>query len=306
MPGQSRAKQATFKTGHCVQPFTIGFLRNLARCQLNCRPICAVCRLKFRWRRSDHPIEASSDASVDAAFELIRPAEKQLDKRIIDPMTTIEMNTEESAGNAPAEYSPESASARVVLVDDSSAVRQSARLLLKTVGLELLPYHSPVQFLQDLPDCSCILLDIRMPEISGIEVYRRLREAGVKTPVIFMTGHGQVSLAVNAMRDGAFDFLEKPVDDQKLIDVIFAAIAKDKERREAAGSRERIAEKLARLTIRERNVADLIAKGMSSREVAEKLALSVRTVEGYRGRILSKLEADSLAQLIHMLRDAQQ
>ena len=216
------------------------------------------------------------------------------------------MNAVETTSKASPELAPPANGTRVVLVDDSSAVRQSARLLLKTVGLELLTFHSPAQFLQDLPESSCILLDIRMPEISGIEVFRRLREAGVRTPVIFMTGHGQVPLAVSAMRDGAFDFLEKPVDDQRLIDVIFAAIARDKERRDAAGSLERIAEKLARLTVRERGVADLIAQGLSSREVAEKLSLSVRTVEGYRSRVLAKLEADSLAQMIHMLRDAQQ
>jgi len=216
------------------------------------------------------------------------------------------MNAVGATKTALPEFAPPDYGTRVVMVDDSSAVRQSARILLKTVGLELLPYHSPAQYLEDLPDASCILLDIRMPEISGIEVYRQLREAGVQTPVIFMTGHGQVAMAVSAMRDGAFDFLEKPVDDQRLIDVIFAAIARDKERRDAAGSLERIAEKLARLTVRERGVADLIAQGLSSREVAEKLSLSVRTVEGYRSRVLAKLEADSLAQMIHMLRDAQQ
>lgn len=215
------------------------------------------------------------------------------------------MNALGASRKATPEFAAPGNGTRVVLVDDSSAVRQSTRLLLKTVGLELLPYHSPVQFLEELPESSCILLDIRMPEMSGIEVYRRLRESGVATPVVFMTGHGQVSMAVGAMRDGAFDFLEKPVEDQRLIDVIFAAIARDKARREAAGSRGLIAEKLARLTARERGVADLIAKGHSSREVAEILSLSVRTVEGYRSRILSKLEADSLAQLIHMLRDAE-
>lgn len=218
----------------------------------------------------------------------------------------ILMNAVGSTKKTSQEFAAPGNGTRVVLVDDSSAVRHSTRLLLKTVGLELLSYHSPVQFLEELPESSCILLDIRMPEMSGIEVYRRLREAGVATPVIFMTGHGQVAMAVGAMRDGAFDFLEKPVEDQRLIDVIFAAISRDKERREAAGSRGLLAEKLARLTARERAVADLIAEGHSSREVAEKLSLSVRTVEGYRSRVLTKLEADSLAQLIHMLRDAQQ
>ena len=197
-------------------------------------------------------------------------------------------------------------SERVVLVDDSAAVRQSTRLLLKTVGLELLPYHSPAQYLLDLPEAGCIILDVRMREMGGIEVYRRLRDAGVETPVIFMTGHGQVAMAVSAMREGAFDFLEKPVDDQRLIDTVFAAIAKDSARREAAASLERISGKVARLTARERRIADLVAEGLSSREVAEKLNLSVRTVEGYRSRIFVKLEVDSLAQLIHMLRDTRQ
>ena len=212
----------------------------------------------------------------------------------------------EATENTPANTLQTEISERVVLVDDSSAVRQATRMLLKTVGLELLPYHSPAQYLQDLPEAGCILLDVRMPEMSGIELYRRLREAGVETPVIFMTGHGQVAMAVSAMREGAFDFLEKPVDDQRLIDTIFAAIARDTERREAAALKERISGKVARLTARERRIADLVAEGLSSREVAEKLDLSVRTVEGYRSRIFVKLEVDSLAQLIHLLRDTRQ
>jgi two-component system response regulator FixJ len=193
---------------------------------------------------------------------------------------------------------------RVVLVDDSAAVRESTRLLLKTVGLELITYESPVQFLEDMPEASCVLLDVRMPEMSGIEVYHRLRDAGMEMPVIFITGHGRVAMAVNAMRDGAFDFLDKPVDDQRLIDAVFAAIARETERRRDAGSRESVVGKLAKLTQRERGIADLIAEGFSSREIAEKLALSVRTVEGYRSRILAKLEADSLAQLIRIIQQA--
>jgi two-component system, LuxR family, response regulator FixJ len=192
----------------------------------------------------------------------------------------------------------------VVLVDDSSAIRESTRVLLKTVGLEVVPYANPTNFLEELPEANCILLDVRMPEMSGLEVYKRLREAGVNTPVIFITGHGHVSMAVGAMREGAFDFLEKPVDDQRLIDAIFAAIAKDSENRRNAGSRAETAQRLARLTPRELDIARLISDGHSSREVAEKLDLSVRTVEGYRSRILNKLEADSLAHMIRMLQDA--
>ncbi len=193
---------------------------------------------------------------------------------------------------------------RVVLVDDSVAVRDSTRLLLKTVGLDLITFESPLQFLEEQPQAGCVLLDVRMPELSGIEVYRRMRDAGMEMPVIFITGHGRVSMAVNAMRDGAFDFLEKPVDDQHLIDAVFAAIARETQRRRDAGSRELVANRLGRLTQRERAIAELIAEGNSSREVAEKLALSVRTVEGYRSRILAKLEADSLAQMIRILQEA--
>ena len=193
---------------------------------------------------------------------------------------------------------------RVVLVDDSAAVRESTRLLLKTVGLDLVTYASPVTFLEEMPDASCVLMDVRMPELSGIEVYRRMREAGMEMPVIFITGHGRVSMAVSAMRDGAFDFLEKPIDDQHLIDAVFAAIIRETERRREMGSRELVVGKLARLTERERSIADLIADGNSSREIAEKIALSVRTVEGYRSRIFAKLDADSLAHMIRILQEA--
>ena len=193
---------------------------------------------------------------------------------------------------------------RVVLVDDSAAVRESTRLLLKTVGLDLVTYASPVTFLEEMPDASCVLMDVRMPELSGIEVYRRMREAGMEMPVIFITGHGRVSMAVSAMRDGAFDFLEKPIDDQHLIDAVFAAIIRETERRREMGGRELVVGKLARLTERERSIADLIADGNSSREIAEKIALSVRTVEGYRSRIFAKLDADSLAHMIRILQEA--
>ncbi|MFM9968995.1 MAG: response regulator transcription factor [Burkholderiales bacterium] len=195
------------------------------------------------------------------------------------------------------------ADCNVVLIDDSEAVRESTRLLLKTVGLKLTAFASPLRYLEEMPQASCVLLDVRMPEMSGMEVYRRMRESGCETPTIFITGHGRVAMAVDAMRDGAFDFLEKPIDDQRLIDTVFSAIARDTDRRRDAGSREAVASKLARLTQRERTIAEMIAEGLSSREVAEKLTLSVRTVEGYRSRILAKLEANSLAHLIRIVHE---
>ena len=194
----------------------------------------------------------------------------------------------------------------VYIVDDDEAVRSSLRLLMKSVGLAVETHASAAEFLSAynpaLP--GCLVLDVRMPEISGLEVFKRLRVAGMEVPVIFLTGHGEVSMAVDAMRDGAFHFLEKPVNDQKLIDAVFAALAKDTKRRESAGSNARVNELVSKLTPREREIAELIADGASSRDVAEKLELSVRTVEGYRSRILDKLKADSLAQMIKTIHAA--
>lgn len=209
-------------------------------------------------------------------------------------------STGRSAGNLPSA----AVSSRAVLIDDNPAVRESTRQLLKTVGVELIAYNSPVLFLQEMPETNCILLDVRMPEMSGIEVFRRLRASGTTTPVIFMTGHGHIAMAVNAMRDGAFDFIEKPIDDQRLIDSVLAAIDRDGERRNADMSRVAANDKIARLTAREREIAEMVVEGRSNREIGEALSLSVRTVEGYRSRITGKLEAASLADLINLLNNA--
>jgi FixJ family two-component response regulator len=143
-------------------------------------------------------------------------------------------------------------SRRVVLLDDNPAVRESVSMLLKSVGLDTVAYHSPAVFLASpLGDAGCILLDIRMPEMSGLEVHRRLRERGIDTPVIFLTGHGDVSMAVRSMRDGAFDFLEKPVEDQQLIDRVLEALTHDAERRASAARRNDSASRIW-LTARER------------------------------------------------------
>ena len=130
-------------------------------------------------------------------------------------------------------------SRRVALLDDNPAVRESVSMLLKSVGLETVAFHSPAVFLASaIEDTGCILLDIRMPEMSGLEVHRRLRERGIETPVIFLTGHGDVSMAVRSMREGAFDFLEKPMEDQQLIDRVLEALTHDTERRASAARRQ--------------------------------------------------------------------
>jgi two-component system response regulator FixJ len=190
----------------------------------------------------------------------------------------------------------------VILVDDDEGVCQSVSLLLKSVGIETTIYRSPLKFMESaIGDAGCILLDVRMPEMSGIEVQRRLNARGNETPVVFMTGHGEVAMAVRAMRSGAFDFLEKPVDDQILIDSVLEAIADDSDRRRRLTERASVESVLARLTRRERQVAELLADGATTRGVATALELSVRTVEGYRSRIMIKLEIDSLAQLVKLI-----
>lgn len=194
-------------------------------------------------------------------------------------------------------------SSSVILVDDSAGVCEAVSLLLKTVNLDTRVYSNPTLFMEaNIDDAGCILLDVRMPEISGLEVFRQLRERGVEIPVIFMTGHGDVAMAVRVMRSGAFDFLEKPVDDQVLIDSVLEALAVDAERRERVQRKMASRSLLDRLTPRELEIAHLLVEGESTRGIAEKLSLSVRTVEGYRSRLMIKLEISSLTRLVELLR----
>lgn len=192
---------------------------------------------------------------------------------------------------------------KVILVDDSAGVSEAVSLLLKTVNLETQVYSNPIAFMEaSIDQAGCIILDVRMPEMSGLEVFRKLGERGVDIPVIFMTGHGDVSMAVRAMRAGAFDFLEKPVDDQVLIDSVLEAISVDTERRARLQRRLASRSLIDRLTPRELEIAHLLVEGETSRGIAERLGLSVRTVEGYRSRLMVKLEITSLTKLVELLR----
>ena len=202
----------------------------------------------------------------------------------------------------PESVTPEKSARAVFIVDDDTGIRQSVGLLLKSVGIETVAFESPTVFLKaNLEDAGCILLDVRMPGMSGIEVQRRLAEEGLGIPVIFMTGHGDVGMAVRAMRQGAFDFLEKPIEDQVLIDSVLEALAVDDERRRTLAQRRSAMDLVSRLTRREREIAELLADGGSTRGIADQLELSARTVEGYRSRIMMKLEITSLAQLVRIL-----
>ena len=193
----------------------------------------------------------------------------------------------------------------VFIVDDDEAVRSSLRLLLKSVGLVPTALGSACEFLDkyDPAQPGCLVLDVRMPEMSGLELQEKLNLQGAVIPVIFITGHGDVPMAVEAMQAGAFDFLQKPFRDQDLIDRIQRALEGDRTNRAALNERSLIRERLESLTPREREVLALVTCGKSNKVMAADLGVSQRTVEIHRGRVMEKMGASSLAQLVRMIMD---
>lgn len=192
----------------------------------------------------------------------------------------------------------------VRVIDDDFAVRESIELLLRTVGLRSASYASPEEFLAEFDPArpGCLVLDVRMPRMSGLALQELLNERGSELPIVFISGHGDVPLAVRAMRAGASDFLEKPLHDQTLLDAIHSALARNAEQRPRREARARLEARLASLTLRERDVFDRLIKGTTVKTIAQELNLSSRTVEGYRAKILDKMQADSLAALINLYR----
>jgi RNA polymerase sigma factor (sigma-70 family) len=192
-----------------------------------------------------------------------------------------------------------------MVVDDDAGVRNAMRLLLKSVGLESALYPSAHEFLaaHDPAQPGCLVLDIRMPGMSGLELQQQLNLRGAVIPVIFMTGHGDIPMAVEAMQHGAFDFLQKPFRDQDLLDRIQRAIAKDGELRKSLGEHARIREHLESLTPREREVLELMTKGKQNKSIAQVLGVSPRTIEIHRARVMEKMNAQSVAELVRMMLD---
>jgi len=187
-------------------------------------------------------------------------------------------------------------------------VRASLRILLKSVGIAATALASAQEFLTAYHPSQpgCLLLDIRMPGMSGLELQNELNQRGAIIPVIFITGHGDVPMAVEAMQHGAFDFLQKPFRDQDLIDRVQRALAKDRENREALKGHERIRAHLKSLTPREREVLDLMARGKPNKVMAAELGLSQRTVEIHRAHVMEKMAAGSVAQLVRMVMDVEE
>jgi FixJ family two-component response regulator len=191
----------------------------------------------------------------------------------------------------------------VYLVDDDDAVRDSLGLLLRSIGLNFELFASALDFLEhyDPKRHSCLVADIRMPGLSGLELQQRLNEQQAEVPIIFITGHGDVPMAVNAMKAGAADFIQKPFRDQDLIDRIHKALDKDKERRIARAEQDAIRARLALLTPRETEVMQCVVRGQANKVIAMDLGVSQRTVELHRARVMRKLKMRSLAELVHAI-----
>jgi two-component system, LuxR family, response regulator FixJ len=191
----------------------------------------------------------------------------------------------------------------IFIVDDDAAVRDALKLLLRSVGQAVETYGSAQEFLdaysEDRP--GCLVLDIRMPGMSGLELQQKLNEKHSILPIIFITGHGDVPMAVEAMQAGAVDFIQKPFRDQDLIDRINQALEKDSSNRAALGERNDIRRRLETLTPREREVLDLVVHGKANKVIAGDLKLSQRTVEIHRARVMEKMQASSLAHLVRMV-----
>jgi two-component system, LuxR family, response regulator FixJ len=198
--------------------------------------------------------------------------------------------------------------ATVMVVDDDAGIRNAMRTLLKSVGLNSTLFASAQEFLNSYQpsQSGCLVLDIRMPGMSGLELQQQLNMRGAVIPVIFMSGHADIPMAVEAMQHGAFDFLQKPFRDQDLLDRIQRAIVKDRELRKSLGEHERIRTHLDSLTPREREVLDLMAQGKQNKVIAQALNVSPRTIEIHRARVMEKMNAHSVAELVRMMLDLKQ
>lgn len=194
----------------------------------------------------------------------------------------------------------------IFVVDDDAAVRNSLRALLETVGLRVQTFALPGEFLEGCVEdmAGCILLDVRMPGMSGLEVQRRLVQRGIRTPVIFITGHGDVATAVSAMKAGAVDYIEKPLREEILLDRVRIALELDERRQASRGQAGEILERLSLLTPRERTVMDLVVSGKSNKLIALELGLSQKTIEVHRAHVMAKLRAESLAELVRFVVEA--
>jgi two-component system response regulator FixJ len=189
----------------------------------------------------------------------------------------------------------------VHVIDDEADVRDAVALLLKSVGLRSALYASAPEFLAaPMRGPGCVVVDVRLPGMSGLELLERLARKGQALPVIVMTGHGDIPMAVRAMRAGALDFIEKPFHDQALLDRIHEAIERSSRLQDDVGERDRLLRRHALLTHREKEVMSQVVDGRPNKLIADALGLSIRTVETHRAHIMDKMQAKSLSHLVRM------
>ncbi len=208
--------------------------------------------------------------------------------------------------------------ATVYIVDDDASVREGMAWLLRTRRLLSAPFESAEHFLAELarlqagwacagepPQAACLLLDVRMPGMSGLALFEHLLASGLAQawPVIFLTGHADVPTAVDSVKRGAFDFCEQPFSDNALVDRVEQALALSRERVAAGAQRRQLAQRLQELTERERDVMQLVARGLPNKLIADELNISVRTVEVHRARVFDKMEVKSAVELANLLRE---
>ncbi|NWN91531.1 response regulator transcription factor [Marinobacter adhaerens] len=190
----------------------------------------------------------------------------------------------------------------VFVIDDDSDVRESLKWLLESVGLRVRTFESALSFFEafDHNQSGCVVMDVRMPGLSGIHAQNKLRDMNVELPIIMISAHGNVDMAVTALTQGAQTFIEKPFDDQVLIDQVHDALEKDRKRFAYNRSQSLMRECYETLTKRERQVMELIVNGASNQEAADRLGINRKTVEGHRANMIAKMKVDSFAELVQI------
>jgi len=190
----------------------------------------------------------------------------------------------------------------VFIVDDDESVRKALARLIKSVGLKVETFSSATEFLKSDPYIgpSCLVLDIRMPGLSGLDLQSALTKSERTLSIVFITGHGNIPMSVQAIKSGAVDFLEKPFEEQALLDAVHLAIEKDRQAKENLAELRVINERVKSLTLREREVFALVVTGMMNKEIASEMNISEKTIKVHRSRVMHKMQAESLADLVRL------